>query len=339
MSLEKFLCVLSGEDYEIITRCSIGIRRGFIFVGSIVLVIYGITLVSTYIILFQLFQNVFLGLLLSVFVSWMLTNIYLLLLYTLTESSLPYVRDSISRFLSVALRMLFICFMAVIMSKPLEALLLSETLDKDIAHYKAKCLDEYSLHLDNYFAEQEKVLVPLADPGALSSVQLENRSKKAVLVREMTALVDNSNFFIHRIRILSTQYYSSWLTSAFLAFIFILPALYKGLWLATDPTFNNVKSQVETLLVKGEYNEFKAKFYQIIDAKLQVGFSNESLKVLAKSKLDKEMFDILGNMRKLYPNAGIVTEHFIDPPFNTVRKTENRKFKTESDLVQSLYGG
>ncbi len=227
MSFPKFLCLLSGDDYKVINQCSAGIQSGFAFTGFLLLTIFLVCLNGTYAIFAQLFQNTIAGIVLAIFFSWMLVNIYLLILYTLTKSSLPHKdatlrflsRDWWARVLSIALRALFICFIAVIMSKPLEAFLFSDSLDRDIASYKQMMIDRYSERVSGYLKAREKRIIPGTVDYDLATRE-SNEVLQSRLIADMQKTMEESNFYAQRIVILSTRYPASWSVTALTVFHF-----------------------------------------------------------------------------------------------------------------------
>ncbi|MBL0310575.1 MAG: DUF4407 domain-containing protein [Bacteroidetes bacterium] len=158
MNLRKSLCTLSGDDYSIISRCSKDLQNRFAAIGGFVLCIFVLCFVSSYFTFKMLFQNYILGIPVSIFFSWMITNIYLLLLYTLTKNVLPHIQNARARMFSVGIRLGFICFIAIIVSKPLEALVFSNQLSSEIATYKQEQIQKYTVITSEYFDAETQQL-------------------------------------------------------------------------------------------------------------------------------------------------------------------------------------
>jgi hypothetical protein len=141
----RLFWTLSGDDLSIIEKCKFSTRARFTWIGILVFLVFSICFISCYFAFKQLFQNNYIGIPIGIFFSWMITNIYLLLLYTLTKSSLPYAKSKLTRTISVTIRVFFVIFIAIIISKPIESLLFNNRLNFEIDSFKTKKLAEYTL--------------------------------------------------------------------------------------------------------------------------------------------------------------------------------------------------
>lgn len=317
MNLKKALCTLSGDDYNIIKRCGSGLQYRFAAIGLFVFYIFVICFIGSYLTFTKLFQNIYLGIPVSIFFSWMITNIYLLLLYTLSKNVLPHLKNRKARSLSVLIRLIFICFIAVLVSKPLEALFFSDTLSEEIDHYKQEQIRMYSNKTAEYFdsetnllkiiIEKQKKLYGNSLLGQTEKYeQLLDRkeNQKAALISEMVNLVGQSNYYIHSILILNKKYPACWFLTFISIIIFLTPAFLKN-FLAEKSNYYILKKDIETKLIHQEYASFKATYKNLINSNF--------------------------NLEKEY------SESYIDAPFNTIRKSDGRKFFKEDDLIAELY--
>lgn len=131
------LCKLSGEDVAIIDQCNRKIRIKFTWIGSFVLVILICCFLSAMFFVDNMFHSVFLDITIGLVWSSIVTNMYVLLLYTITPTLLP-VRDrrkekgkiaSYQTFnfsFSMILRILMMVLLAIITAQPLNVLILGE---------------------------------------------------------------------------------------------------------------------------------------------------------------------------------------------------------------------
>ena len=104
--------------------------------------------------------------------------------------------------------------------------------------------------------------------------------------------------------ILNTKYRTCWFITLFTMFIFLIPAYLKN-FLGERSFYYEKKRTIENRLVKEEYASFKAR-YNLLFQK--------------------------------YLNRNIqFSEPFIDAPFNTIRKRDEREFLKEDDLISDLY--
>ena len=127
--------------------------------------------------------------------------------------------------------------------------------------------------------------------------------QKATLISKMENLVENSNYYIQSILILNTKYPSCWLFTFISMVIFLIPAYIKNF--GEQSNYYNFKKDIETKLILLEYAAFKTKYNSIL----------------------KEKF----NVNKTF------SESFVDAPFNTIRKKDERDFLKENDLITELY--
>lgn len=318
MNLSRILCTFSGDDYSIISQCKDKtIQYRFMVIGGFVTAIFALCFISCYFTFTKLIQNYYIGLPIGLFFSYMITNIYLLLLYTLSKNSFPCKTDKAAQLFSISIRVIFICFIAIVVSKPLETMLYSSDLENEIAIYKQEQISKYKQSTTEYFNEETKNLKLIIEKQKLlytnaETSQIENYKKllekkelqKDELITSMTNLVNNSNYYIQSIVILNSKYRACWLFTFFTMFVFLFPAYLKN-FLGEQSFYYETKRSIENRLVKEEYASFKARY----------------------NLLFQEYF-----------NRNIqFSEPFIDPPFNTIRKKDEREFLKEDDLISDLY--
>lgn len=318
MNLSRILCTFSGDDYSIISQCKDKtIQYRFMVIGGFVTAIFALCFISCYFTFTKLIQNYFIGLPIGLFFSYMITNIYLLLLYTLSKNSFPCKTDKVAQLFSISIRVIFICFIAIVVSKPIETMLYSSDLENEIAIYKQEQISKYKQSTTEYFNEETKNLKLIIEKQKAlytnaETSQIENYKKllekkelqKDELIYSMTSLVNNSNYYIQSIVILNTKYRACWLITFFTMFIFLFPAYLKN-FLGEQSFYYETKRTIENRLVKEEYASFKAKY-----------------NLLFQQHLNKNIQ---------------FSEPFIDAPFNTIRKKDEREFLKEDDLISDLY--
>lgn len=317
MNLSRILCTFSGDDYSIISQSDGKIQNRFIAIGGFVSVIFGLCFISCYFTFTQLFQNYFIGIPIGIFFAYMITNIYLLLLYTLSKNSFPCKTDKAAQLFSILIRVVFICFIAVIVSKPIETIIFSMPLENEIEAYKLEQIDKYKKSTTEYYdaetknlriiIEKQKSLYTNSETSQVGNYELLLQKKeleKIELISSMTNLVSNSNYYIQSIVILNSKYRSCWLITIFSIFVFLFPAYLKN-FLGVQSSYYETKRKIENRLVKEEYTKFKTSYNQLF-----------------QKHLNKNIH---------------FSESFIDAPFNTIRKKDEREFLKEDDLISDLY--
>ncbi len=317
MKLRKFFGTLSGDDYSIISECGTALQNRFAAIGAFVFIVFALCFISSYFTFTRLFQNYFTGIPAALFFAFMITNIYLLLLYTLSKNVLPHTKNIAAQTISTGFRLLFICFIAIVVSKPLEAFIFSARLSGEISQYKQEQLQKYtaitSEHFDNEtkqlkeIIESRKRLYGDSNDNQTEKYQLlinQKDNQKRELLSEMESLVQNSNYYVQSIVILNTKFPACWLLTLLMTAIFIIPA-YLKYFIPKTGLYYIRKQSIETRLILEEYALFKAKYI--------------------------ELFRVNHNADKAF------SESFADAPFNTVRKMDNREFLEEDKLISELY--
>jgi hypothetical protein len=317
MDIKRLLCTLSGDDFSIIKSCRKDLQSRFMAIGLFVLAIFSLCFVGSYVTFTRLFQNYVIGIPIAVFFSWMITNIYLLLLYTLSKNSFPSVSNKGARTFSLSIRILFICFIAIVVSKPVETLIYSNQLRKEIEQFRQKQITLYTTSTTEYFDSETANMRSIIDrqqnlgmDNSATQIQVyeelinKKEEQKQKLIRSMTLLVNRSNYYIESIKILNVSYPSCWIITLVIILIFLIPAYIKNL-LGENSAFYEIKGKIERRIVIEEYDIFKGKYSSIFQDNFQ---------------MDKSFVEI-----------------YIDPPFNTIRKKDERTFLKESDLLTDLY--
>ena len=312
MNLKKFLWTLSGDDLHIIVKCSKKRQMRFAIIGGFVLFIFIICFVSSYFTFTMIFHNYIVGIPASIFFSWMITNIYLLLLYTLTKNVLPHKKRISSRVISLFLRLGFISFIAVFISKPIEVLIFSNQLPKEIEGYKREQIAKYTANTITYFNDETRELQSIiqyqqAINPDTSSAEIDMYSQlskeKINTIKDVENIVNNSNYYIKGIVILNYKYPICWLLTAICIFIFLFPAILKRL-IEFDSRFYKLKKHIKTEIILEEYAKFKGTYNQLFQHDYNLNLS--------------------------------YTESYLDPPFNTIRKKKINTYLNEEDLILSL---
>lgn len=130
--LSNTLYKLSGEDYTIIRKCQPKVRYYFLAIGAFVLAVLICCFVSALSFTENLFHNVIADVGIGMVWGYVVTNLYVLLLYTITPTLLPVKERKKSAKktqafrlnVSLVLRILLVLLLAIITAQPLNILLL-----------------------------------------------------------------------------------------------------------------------------------------------------------------------------------------------------------------------
>lgn len=310
--MKEYFWKISGGDHIIISQCEKSIQLKYQYVGFIVFCISIICFLSCLYGLNELFSNLFLSFPISLFFAWMISNIYLVLLTTFSKNTLPHVKHTRAVIVSTSIRMIFVIFIAIVVSKPLEVNLYSSAIDGKLKSFKRELINDAEFSLihkyDSKIIQLRKEIFNKSKTVTIESLkeaitQLEK--KKAEEHESLRNLLNNSTYFLQRLKLLYSECGQSWLFTFSLIFIFLLPVLIKYYISATSSYYER-KSVIERKMIFDEYLLFKKHysdlFYQKTGKQIQ--------------------FD----------------ERFENPPFNTLPKVDQRSFETEKDFLNMIYG-
>lgn len=342
MKIRQLLHTLSGDDYSIIAKCNLALQFRFAAIGFLVVCIFILCFISSYFAFTMLFQSYVAGIPIAIFFAFMITNIYLLLLYTLSKNVLPHMSTRKGKLVSRGGRLLFICFISIVVSKPIESLIFNDELEKEIQVFKTEKIRSNIDSIDFYYKEKiqliEAMQVKLKSSDLAGYIQrVENQKQEAIA--KMIKLVNTSNYYIHRIRLLNHNY-KSWLVTLLSFLIFVTP-VYLKLYVSINSNYYRIKSYIESKLVHDEYNTFKKQYRILSINSLRVKLSKNTEGYLKEITSPDVLVAIEENcnekIQNLYLDFIKHVENYEDPPFNTLRKKDKRKFLKEDDLIAELY--
>jgi hypothetical protein len=131
------LCVFSGEDFSIIRKCEPNIQFYFSLIGGFVLAILICCFISAFLFTDSLFHNSIQDFGIALIWGFIVTNLYVLLLYTISPTILPIgvkkgkvkvlENKPISINASLILRIIILIILAIIIAQPLNVWLLSNS--------------------------------------------------------------------------------------------------------------------------------------------------------------------------------------------------------------------
>lgn len=307
MKFKKIFWTLTGDDVNVIDKCNKTTKNRFTVIGILVAFIFTLSFFSCYFAFTSLLQNLWVGIIIGLFFAWTITNIYLFLLYTLSKTGFPYVPNKSARFISVSTRLIFIAFIATIVSKPIESLIFSNQLDQEIQLFKKEKIERYTKSTNSYLSkeikEYEKLLSGNNDEFYLNLIE-DRKKQKSSIIASMNELVTKSNYYIQGIIILNNKFPISWAMTFFILVMFVTPA-YLKIFIHKDSIFYKTKHYIESHLVRYEYELFKIKYNEIFRHKYNIDVH--------------------------------FTELYSDPPFNTKRIINKKDVLSEDDLLDSLY--
>jgi Domain of unknown function (DUF4407) len=320
MNHRRLLTTLSSADYNISEK---DVKSDYwsIATGTCVVLVTLLCLVASVSAFWGLFKNLFITLPITVAFVWMIANIYLLLLYTLASNPLPSAVSKGQRWTSDAIRIGFICFMALAVSKPIETHFFQEALIEDIAQYRKKQVQEYEKRTVDYFLRSH--LVVDQSKAVLSMDELKEIDTRVAGMRELS---DKSEFYIYGMIHMCKNYPSCWIITMFSALIFLSPLLLK-IGFEKTGSYSEKRKIIEQHVVTSEYDKFRIGYKQILERK-SCTLDNY---LLTTCGLQSSGFDLQWTVLK--------SHLYSDPPFNTKDKDREAKRENEESLINLIYAG
>lgn len=304
MTLSERITALSGDDHRIIRHCAGRTQLQFFMIGLCVPVIYLLGMVSTYVTFRHVFDSYFLSMLLALFFSWMIINMYRLLLYTISADPLPHKRAAYGTRRSLLLRVAFICFIAFMIAKPFESLFYAGELDREIELYKTAIERKNTEKIRFYYAAQiDEIRRIVKDEERREIMMAEKESERQVAILKANQLIYSSGFYLQRLCFLNLYHPSCWLITLFFMFVFLYPV-----WL-------------KYRLGKSDYYELKG-----VAEKRKIDLNYYAFRKLYASFFEKN-----------YNKSVVYSEPYSDAPYNTIRKEDGRRFLAKNDLISEIY--
>ena len=319
----NWLISISGEDLRVIARCNIGVKVKVSGISLSLILVFLLSFYSSFIAFDELFRFPLLGLIIPLFFSAMITNIYLLILQTFNRSYYP-TKNSFSNkkfpiLFPLGIKVLFICLISLIISKPLETDLFQKVLDQELIVFKKETIKKYKSSTEKYFNEEienlsfiiEKQKINYKNPETsqidkYEQLIVQKKLEKRGSISAMIQLVNGCNFFFQRLIFLHTKIPYSWLVTLGIITIFFIPIWLKQS-LHKNSTYKEESKNREQSLIVGEYQTFKKVYTEIFKNKFGVTLE--------------------------------YSESYQDPPFNTLRKVDSTVYHSTEDLIRDLSNG
>jgi hypothetical protein len=312
-----FLWRISSSDYNIIRTCDRSIRNKFRYVGLSVFFVIILCFVSSYYAFAELFNAYIIAIPFAVFFALMIFNIYLLLLTTLERNLVPHISSLQSRSISLVLRIGFILFIAIIISKPIEMIFFEDTVKADITNFKYQKIEDYKTQLTklhkNEIDEINKDKNRFLNYGNGYIEEVKQLDAKLNLIQtsiddqmsKIRTKINRANFFIQGVKLLSNNHRVCWFFTIIICFCFVLPIILK-LYISESSPYYQRKAEIEKELISTEYTTFKNEYT-----------------LLFKSKMDLDVVYFDGN--------------YTDPPFNTKHVKDETEYFNEEDFINYIY--
>lgn len=350
--LRLFFCFFSGEDDFIIRKCNAGIQISFAAIGLCVLIILSWCFVGAFYFTEHLFHNEIADFIVGTIWALLITNLYLLLLYTISPALLPVAhkktiiqkgkkkkvimqetRRNKSPFhsFSFLFRTGLITFLAVLMTQPINVLIFATSYEE---------ADKFAATIRNILHQNPYswMITVLGCTVFLLPIYFKFRVRKISekYFKEEFESKDTAKGLLHLRKQLGNPNDFENLSKQILS---------TNINLIRTSDFYFQKSLIEHRIILEEYVELKKQYASILIEKNKqsnrVCWENimPYFKKLEKinpekyqslhAKLEKEM--------QVQENEFEKYEYWADHPFRTKHKTATRKLASETELLQRIY--
>ena len=211
-SFRVFLSTFSGEDNFIIKKCSVSIQITFALIGLFVIAIFIGCFVSAYYFFNSLFQdNFFVSFPIGITWALLVTNMYLLLLYTVSPAILPTKKqkEGINNnffTLSMFFRICFMSLLAIIIAQPLNVIFFTNSVETSLQKHTQQEKTKMIIVADSLLIKNEILL--FKDFNELvklncSNIQIHEIKANMLLIENK---IKNDSLFIHKSKALLAKF-------------------------------------------------------------------------------------------------------------------------------------
>ncbi len=311
--IRHLLYSLAAEDAFILKSCEPKVSRYFLLIGLIVLFIYLLCAVSIGLFIYSFIINYFVIFFLTLFISLFIINLYLFILHNITPNLLPNNATNTSNFFESLLKLGFLIFLAIAISKPIEIFIFKDNAEfqRALEDFKDQKLEDFKINLSELYVDRLKYINEKYDNSQTFNEReqykkafeniIENNSQR---VDQMALSIENSFFFIEKTKILFKIKESKYVTF-FISFLFILPWFLKIILRNNNPYYE-LKKYIEIRMIKEDYVSF-------------IGHKNSLLYRFKDYRL-------------------LMPPKYLDPPFNTKLIRDNTIMNSSKKLIEKIYG-
>lgn len=269
--------------------------------------------VSIGLFIYSFINNYIVVFFLTFFISIFIINLYIFILHNISPNLLPNNATNTSNFFESLLKLGFLIFLAITISKPIEIFIFKDNaaFQRALEDFKDQKLDDFKINLSELSAERLNVLDDLYNRSntniereqykkAFENI-IENNSQR---VDQIALSIENSFFFIEKTKILFNIKESKYVTF-FISFLFILPWFLKIILRNNNPYYE-LKKDIEMRMIKEDYAAF-------------IGHKNSLLHRFKDYRFN-------------------IPPKYLDPPFNTKLIRDNTIMNSSKKLIEKIYG-
>ena len=330
---------LSVCDPSIMAHCPKAEKVGYALTGLCILAFIVVSIFSGIYLSTLIFQSLPVAIVLGAGLALNMLIVFQLALTSVSSARLPHTAHFRYSWSSTGVRFIYLGFILLLVSKPLELCLWQHQIGRDLVKFKAKQVQLFKtqnlsfinkeiekLQIDiqhlgvfilqsqnqaeswgNSLNQQFKPKLALSNLSTLVKVKKakeialqELKAKKAIYIQKFWKANQESNYLIQRVRILHSNYPATWGITVLLGLFLFFPFAYRVI---------NVNKHVYPIkcdsldynLVLRSYHNFKQVYARVF-----------------LHKFSKQV---------------VFHEPYLDPPFNTLRKFDTRTTQGKEALI------
>jgi hypothetical protein len=271
---KRMMVGMIGIDYDELKKTSERNVDRFFLAAVCVIAILILSFISVYYAFELMFHMWYVQILLSLFFSLMFGVIYVLLIQTFSKQPLAQKRRYRLN-ISNILRGSFILFIGFLISKPIEIIALSSPLHKDIENYRKALNTSFDKQIRAIYASdinklksRQTVYQQLVPSGSENYFDKLSTQIADLEMQEQTAInkahirIDQSSFFLQRVRLATGRYRSSWIICIIIITLFFIPAMLVYT-ISSNNEYYISKGLAEHALVLSHYLHFRKLYTEI----------------------------------------------------------------------------
>ena len=330
---------LSVCDPSIMEHCPKAEKGGYALAGLCILVFIVVSIFSGIYLSVLIFQSIPVAIVLGLGLALNILIVFQLALTSVSSARLPHTAHFRYSGSSTAVRLIYLGFILLLVSKPLELCLLQHQIGRDLVQFRAKQAQLFKMqnlsfinkeidklridiqHLGRFIVQSQSQAETWGDSlnqalkpkPALSGVETlvkvkkgkeialqELKAQKALYIQKFRKANQESNHLIQRIKILHSNYPATWGITVLLGLFLFFPFAYR--------VMNVNKHKYPVKCDSLDYNLVMRNYHNFKQVYVRVFLNKFSKKV-------------------------VFHEPYLDPPFNTLRKFDTRPTKGKEALI------
>ena len=315
--INKFLVNICGFDPIILKKDDIADLTFRRFASGFFLVII-LSFLSTVIVFINTVENTIASILLAIFFTLIIINLYRLIIVTSSPNNLKIQKENFQDLIGhyiVKSILLFMIF--IIISEPLETFIFKKNVNYHLDEYKEILVDNFKYKLESVSDyEIEKLMYDnqsLIEFNLRNNIEVDSFNQKkldekiiSILekneseVLEIETKIDSSNFFFQQIKIVNSMVPQSHLLSI-LIFIIVLFPVYLIMYDENFRKYFIVEENSNNFIIKNNWKKY--------------------------SKEQEELFLKRTGKKLVRQNL------YQDPPFNRIKSTDKTKYLKKGSLI------